>query len=276
MSQNENFRLGWITDPHLNFCSKTILNLLKQSINSQKLDALVVTGDIAEGNVIASYLTKDLKENVECKVYFVLGNHDYYMSSIDSVREIMTENFVDLDYSKPQWLTGISGDFVSLSPGKVALCGHDGWYDGRYANWFKSRVIMSDYHVIGDFKFLTTELLHQRLGELAKESADFAKRVLPLAFADHDHVFFATHVPVFKNNAVYNGKISDDDWMPHFSNKYLGDALLEVMESYPTKKLTILQGHSHGKTQFHPKPNIVSITGFAKYRSPAINNVFEF
>jgi 3',5'-cyclic-AMP phosphodiesterase len=275
MTQNKNFRLGWITDPHLNFCSKTNMMLLKQAIAKQQLDALVVTGDIAEGNIIYSSLM-DLKDQVFCKIYFVLGNHDYYMSSISQVREVMTEHFVDLNPHMPQWLTGISGDFVSLSPGKVALCGHDGWYDGRYANWFKSKVLMSDYHVIADFKFLTMELLHQRIGELAKESADFAKRVLPLAFQEHDHVFFATHVPVFKENAVYNGMISDDDWMPHFSNKYLGDALLEVMESYPTKKLTVLQGHSHGKTKFIPKSNIESITGFAKYRFPALNQVFEF
>ena len=275
MTHNEKFRLGWITDPHLNFCSKNSLMLLKQAIAKQELDALVVTGDIAEGNIIHSSLT-ELKSGLRCKIYFVLGNHDYYMSSVASVRETMTEFFVDLNEHMPQWLTGISGDFVSLSPGKVALCGHDGWYDGRYANWFKSKVIMSDYHVIADFKPLTMELLHLRLGELAKESADFAKRVLPLAFQDHEHVFFATHVPVFKENAVYNGMISDNDWMPHFSNKHLGDALLEVMDSYPTKKLTILQGHSHGKTQFHPKQNIVSHTGFAKYRFPALNNVFEF
>ncbi len=284
---DKKFRLGWITDPHLDFVHIEGLRSLYGKINSQDLDALVITGDIAEGNTIDAYM-RFLTQSVKAPVFFILGNHDYYMTTISGVRVNMVANWSNFKKVGEQlvkhsgtWLPGVTPDngplsFVQLTPG-VALCGHDGWYDGLYADWFKSKVIMPDYSHITDFKLLQRQDLFDMLQVLAQESADYAEKVLPLAFdAGNSHVFFATHVPVFPENSVYNGMISDNDWMPHFSNKHLGDALLKIMASYPEKKLTILQGHSHGKTQFHPKPNIVSHTGFAKYRSPALNNVFEF
>jgi len=281
------FRLGWITDPHLDFVHIEGLRSLYGKINNQDIDALVITGDIAEGPTIDAYM-RFLTQSVKAPVFFVLGNHDYFGSTFTGVRVNMVANWSNFNEHGKQlvkhtgtWLPGATpnngpNSFVQLTS-DVALCGHDGWYDGLYADWFKSEVIMPDYRCITDLKLLPRQDLFDKLQELAKESADYAEKVLPLAFdAGNSHVFFATHVPTFPENSVYNGMISDNHWMPHFSNKHLGDALLKIMASYPEKKLTILQGHSHGKTQFHPKPNIVSHTGFAKYRSPALNNVFEF
>ena len=45
-----NFRLGWVTDPHLNFLDLISLKTFTDKINAEKLDALVVTGDIDEGD----------------------------------------------------------------------------------------------------------------------------------------------------------------------------------------------------------------------------------
>lgn len=283
---DKKFRLGWITDPHLDYVTIEGLRSLFAKINNQDLDALVITGDIAEGNSIDNTM-RFVTQQVKAPVFFVLGNHDYFVSTIAGVRANMVMNWSNFKEHGNQlvkhtgtWLpatTPSNGEqtFVQLTS-DVALCGHDGWYDGLYADWFKSRIIMPDYNHITDLKLLQRQDLFDKLQELAKESADYAEKILPLAFdAGNSHVFFATHVPAFPENSVYNGMISDDQWMPHFSNKHLGDALKKIMESYPEKKLTILQGHSHGKTQFHPKPNIVSHTGFAKYRSPALNNVFD-
>ena len=271
-------KLGWITDPHINFCTSITRGRLYKAINDKELDVLVVTGDIAEGDIVRGVML-DMQQQVTCPIYFVLGNHDYYNLSFKRVRELMIENFScekesPLINNKAVWLPAVGEqDFVELTP-DVALCGHDGWYDGGYANWFNSRVIMSDYHLIEEFKYLTTELLFEHLQEFAKESADYVRTVLPKAFETHKEVYLATHVPVFPQNAVYNNQISDDDWMPHFSNKHMGDAILAVMEEYPSKNLVVLQGHSHGRANFHPKSNITSLTGWARYRQPAINKIF--
>lgn len=282
------FRLGWVTDPHLNFLDLKSLEAFCDTTNNLKLDAMVVTGDIAEGHIIKAYMNM-WRASAHYPIFFVLGNHDYYMSSIVKVRETMQESFL-LDDSDTRTIQGMTKgaywlqakgmrdeNIVSLVPGKVALVGHDGWYDGLYANWFKSQVLMNDYQVIDELKHLPMPiLLHEKLQELAEESAEFARTVLPKAFETHDEVYFATHVPCWPENAVYNGKISDANWLPHFSNKHLGDAFLELMEAYPNKKLTVLQGHSHGKANFHPKPNIISLTGFAQYYHPEVAKVFEF
>lgn len=282
------YRLGWVTDPHLNFLDLDSLNKFFELTNTMNLNAMVVTGDIAEGNNVAAYM-RSWRASAHYPIFFVLGNHDYYMSSITKVRATMQESFL-LDDTDTRTIQGMTkGTFwlpaegmrdeniVSLVPGRVALVGHDGWYDGLYADWFKSRIMMSDYQVIDELKHLPMPvLLHDKLQELAEESAEFARKILPKAFETHDHVYFATHVPCWPENAVYDGKISDANWLPHFSNKHLGDAFLELMERYPDKKLTILQGHSHGYANFHPKANITSLTGYAQYYYPEVAKVFEF
>lgn len=276
------FRLGWMTDPHINFVNEHTFANLCHSIANQKLDALVITGDISEGHDI-THVMNMLQEAIETPIFFVLGNHDYYRSSIADVRVQMTKKFslkanlvAPFAKHKATWLPAVGdSDFIQLAPG-VALCGHDGWYDGGYANWFKSRIIMSDYQLIAEFALVNGAHLFNKLQVLAKESADYVKVVLPKAFETNQHVYLATHVPVFAENAVYNGKVSDNDWMPHFSNKHMGDAILDVMSDHPKKQLTVLQGHSHGKARFHPTSNIKSLTGFAQYRRPALNEIFEF
>jgi len=161
---------------------------------------------------------------------------------------------------------------------ETALIGHDGWYDGQYANWFTSRVDLNDYLVIRELAVAACpvkKLRFVKLNELARESVDYIRQKLLEAFENFNHVFVATHVSPFRENSVYAGKVSNDDWMPHFSSKHMGDMLLETTENYPNKSITVLCGHSHGKADNQIAPNLRCITGSAKYRYPKINQVFE-
>lgn len=36
-------------------------------------------------------------------------------------------------------------------------------------------------------------------------------------------IIVLTHVPPFKEACLHKGKISDDDWLPYFSSKVMGD-----------------------------------------------------
>jgi len=72
------------------------------------------------------------------------------------------------------------------------------------------------------------------------------------------------------------GNISDDNWLPHFSCKAVGDVLLEVMEKNPDKQLTVLCGHTHSCGEAHPLPNITVYTGQAEHGSPTIQKEFEY
>jgi len=150
----KNFKLLWITDPHLNFVHEEAIKSFCRKIKEKEPNAVVITGDIAEAPSIVSYLGfMDLNLENKCPIFFVLGNHDYYHGTIEGVREVMERLFTYDEASKmilePRlgWLS--SSGVVPLTE-KTALIGHDGWYDGQYADWYKSKVYLNDYLLIGE------------------------------------------------------------------------------------------------------------------------------
>ncbi len=76
----------WLTDIHLNFALPEDLLKFTNHLKSEKADCIFLTGDIGEAHNSLMYLEM-LAETVQCPVYFVLGNHDFYGSSILNVRE---------------------------------------------------------------------------------------------------------------------------------------------------------------------------------------------
>lgn len=40
------------------------------------------------------------------------------------------------------------------------------------------------------------------------------------------------HVPPFREASWHQGRISDDDWLPHFTCKAVGDVLREAMVAH--------------------------------------------
>jgi len=276
------FRLVFCTDLHLNFVDEKTIEEFAQNICAKNPDALVITGDIAEGQNIVDYLAfLDLQMHNRCPIFFVLGNHDYYNRSISEVRKKIGGLFTYSEKQKTEQqprLGYLSTSGVIPLTEDTALVGHDGWYDGQYANWFTSQVWLNDYHCItelSDKVCPVKSLRFAKLNELARESANYIKEQATKAFEDFDQVFVATHVPPFRENAVYDGKISDDNWLPHFSSKAMGDALLNLAQNNPDKRLTVLCGHSHGQADVQHLPNLRCLTGKAKYRYPMLNKVFE-
>jgi len=278
----DNFKLLFATDIHLNFVHEEGIKSFCRKIKAQEPSAIVITGDIAEAPSLVDYLGfMDYNLEHRCPIFFVLGNHDYYNGSIENVRETMGRLFTYDETSKMilearlGWLN--TSGVIPLTE-KIALVGHDGWYDGQYANWFKSRVYLNDYLLIkelADSACPTKELRFAKINELAKEAAEYIEEQLHEAFKKFDHVFVATHVPPFRENSTYDGKISDDDWMPHFSSRHMGDMLLAVADKYQHKNITVLCGHSHGGADNQITPNIRCVTGRARYRHPAIDKIFE-
>ena len=123
-------RLAWVTDIHLNFLDEDDqISAFCGSIAAQRPDGLLVTGDIGEADSVGRYL-KLLRDEVGCPIYFVLGNHDFYGSSIQKVREEMERLVSEEDglYWMPR--AGV----ISLSE-STALVGHDSWSDGRFGDW---------------------------------------------------------------------------------------------------------------------------------------------
>jgi len=264
------FRLGWLTDIHLNFVKPARLLELLGRLRDLRADALVISGDIAEADDVCPYLVQ-LSDAVQCPVYFVLGNHDFYFGSIRRVRRQVAELCVQ--HPRLHYLT--QEDFVSLTP-EVALVGHDGWADARVGNYERSEVMLNDYRLIEELAPHGKSARRDVLRQFGDEAAAHVRRTLPLALRDHPKAVLVTHVPPLREACWHEGRISDDNWSPHFTCLAVGEALCDVMRSHTTRQLLVLCGHTHGSGTTWPLDNVEIHTGGAEYGFPAICRVWEF
>jgi Icc protein len=108
----------------------------------------------------------------------------------------------------------------------------------------------------------------------AQKAADHIKKCLELSFAKYKNVYLATHVPPWREASVYNGAMSDKNWLPFFSSKVMGDTIEAFMKNC-SGKLTVLCGHSHGYAKNQIANNIVCLTGGARYGEPKISEIFD-
>lgn len=112
-------------------------------------------------------------------------------------------------------------------------------------------------------------MLHEALKSKAREGAKQVRAMATKAISDGiKKIVIATHVPPWRQNSVYKGEISDDSWLPNFSSKIMGDAILSISEENPSVKFEVLCGHSHGDAEYSPNGSIRSRTGFSEYGRP--------
>ncbi len=262
-------RVVWTTDIHLNFLSPKKRADFFASIRECQPDAVFLTGDIAEAPSLY-VLLDEMQQAVAVPIYFVLGNHDFYHASIKAVRQ----GIQDWCSTHSELIYLSSTGFVELTS-KTVLIGHDGWGDGRYGQYHQSPVRLSDQELIRDFQSLDRHAVLAKLEDLGDESAVFLRDVGTKALELYDQVFCLTHVPAFKEACWYQGKIGNDDWLPYFTCKAVGDVLLEMMQERPEKNMTVLCGHTHHEGAIHMLPNLQVLTGSAEYGTPCISKVLE-
>ncbi len=263
-------RYAWLTDLHLNFPPADTVSAFVERVAALKTDGILLGGDVSEWPDGPNYL-RMLAERCAQPIYFVLGNHDYYFSSIATVRRYM-ERLCD-EEPRLVWLT--RSDPVALAP-NVGLVGHDGWADGRCGDFLRSLVMLNDYRLITELAALEKLQRWELLKSLGDQAAADVQRALPKALERFEHVVFLTHVPPFQESCWYDGRISDDDWLPHFTCKAVGDVLREMMLAHPERRLTVLCGHTHGRGEAEILPNLKVFTGGAQYGAPEIQRVFAF
>ncbi|UCF98273.1 MAG: metallophosphoesterase [Spirochaetaceae bacterium] len=262
-------RAIWLTDIHLEFLDEQALQVFMQRLGEQNGDAVLISGDIAQAQTVCDYLAR-MADFLEKPIYFVLGNHDFYGSSISAVRD--TVSGVSKRFPHLQWLTGRGP--VHLN-GSTCLIGHDGWGDARLGDYHGSTVDLSDFYLIHELAGLSKQDRLVKLRQFGDEAAAHLKAVLPEALESADHVVVLTHVPPFRQAAWYQGRPSDDQWLPFFSCKAVGDVLHEAMESQPRKRMTVLCGHTHGGGRSQIRPNLLTLTGPARYGHPVIQGIFD-
>lgn len=277
-------RLAWATDIHLDFLPDDGVRAFAAELARAGADGLVLSGDLSHAELLEHHL-RLLSQGVPGPIYFVLGNHDYYGSSIAAVRATVRE----LGARRPRlrWLP--AAGVVELSE-RSAIIGVDGWGDARLGAPERTRVTLNDFFHIED---LAAEIdpaararpallvggdrraLHRKLQELGAAEADACRGLLSAALARYERVLVATHVPPFPDACWYEGRPSDDDWLPYFCCAAVGDVLRELAAAAPDRELTVVCGHTHGAGEAQILPNLRVLTGAAVYRRPALQRVLE-
>ncbi|APR87741.1 hypothetical protein A7982_13090 [Minicystis rosea] len=262
-------RLAWATDVHLNFLSASGLDAFREALAQQEADAVVITGDIAEAPSVDPLLSV-LAAELKTPIYFVLGNHDYYRSNIQRVREVV-KSLSD----RSSWLAWLPAAGIVELTTEVALVGVDGWADARYGDFMRSPVMLNDYLLISDLAGMSKGERLDALHRLGDEEADALRPLLAEALRKYRRVIVATHVPPFKEACWHEGRVSNDDWLPHFSCKAVGDALREAATAHPDRKIRVLCGHTHSAGSAEILPNLKVLTGAAEYGEPRVQGVLE-
>ena len=216
-------RAVWTTDPHLNFLSVEDRQAFFSSITSQHPSVVFLTGDMAEAPSLHFHL-QEMAEAIQAPMYFVLGNHDFFYGSIGQVDEALTR----WCQSHPT-LTYLPQAGVVEFTKTTALVGQNGWGDGRLGNYQQSPVILSDHVLIKDLKGLSRGELRLKLESLGQAEAAALREVAYKALESYQHIILLTHVPPFKEACWYQGKPGNNDWLPFFTCKAIGDVLLDMM-----------------------------------------------
>jgi predicted MPP superfamily phosphohydrolase len=263
-------RLGWLSDIHLNFLDAAALAMFLGELASHAVDGWLIGGDIAEADSVGPLLEK-LAAEVPGRVYFVLGNHDFYGSSFAAVRRTAA----GLSAASPRLVHLTAVGPVTLSPA-VALVGDDSWADARLGDPRGSRVEISDFYLIEDLAGLSRDERIRICNRLGDEAAARIASKLEEAAQSRSQVVVLTHPPPFREAAWYGGKPSTDEWLPWFSCRAVGTAILECAERYPRCDFLVLCGHTHGSGEAELAPNVTALTAEAAYGSPRIQRFLDF
>lgn len=262
-------RIAWLTDIHLNFVQGPDCVEFLNNVAASGCDAVVISGDIGESDTLASYLGM-IVQHIACPVYFVLGNHDFYLGSFLETHQTVRD--ACREHPNLHWLS--DGLLVPLTD-ETALVGHDGWADGRNGDYVNSDVLLNDFFLIKELRGRNKSELYEILTLLGDDAANYFAEIVPRALATHDHLLLVTHVPPFREASMYEGHVADDNYLPHFSNRVIGETLTAIMQEHPDKRLTILCGHTHHPAQIQVAPNIVVRAGAAEYGHPRIQDIIE-
>ena len=271
-------RIVWLTDIHLNFLDKFSLDRFVEKILKSTPDALFITGDIGEGTNVADYLLF-LAAKIQKPIYFVLGNHDFYHSSIAEVRR-WAEEITGREKIQLVWMS--CAGVVQLSE-TTAVVGVDGWGDAQFGNPETSQVFLNDWLLIKELKYDNPhneqkwrQKRNPQLRALGREEGERLREPLLQALAGgYEKVYVLTHVPPWDTATWHMGAHSEPDWQPWFACKAVGEVIEECAKKYPSTNVVVLCGHTHGEGYCERGDNVVCFTGGAQYHYPKIQKVFE-
>lgn len=262
-------RFAWVTDIHLNFLDFQDREDFYQAMSVDKNDGILLTGDIAEATLLKQLLL-EMSEIVKKPIYFILGNHDYYKSDVVRVRQEITALT-----SANQFLFWLPASGPQLLDEHTVLLGQDGWADGRHGDYWQSTVVLNDSRMITDLfqeSIVSRNALLNKMQALADNDVASLEQDMRCPFGQHKikRMIILTHIPPYKEACLYQGKISDNAFLPFFSCKSMGDMLLDQAKKNKEVMFEVLCGHTHEEAFYQPLENLTVKVGGAEYYKPKI------
>lgn len=211
------------------------------------VSGLILTGDISTAKSLKSCLI-DLQKGFDKKVYFVLGNHDYWGNS-----------FLNIDIE----MSNISDDIIFLNTSgpiklnkRVWLVGTGGWYDCGYGS--DNGREMEDFYRIEE---LSEDPINKSKARAAY-LADQIERQIDIAMnKGAKKIVVATHVPPFEELAQFGDLVS---FYGSSSTGIVLDRSADIM-----KEMIVLCGHVHCAERYSYK-NIIAYSGESKRVYPVV------
>ncbi len=256
-------KLIWASDVHLNFLhnKEDLRNEFYQKLKEagDADSVILITGDIAESHNVVMYI-EEMQEKTGKLVAFVLGNHDFYGSSVKAVKDSVKH------------LHHLAHHPIELNRSTI-LIGVDGWGDTRYGDYDNSHLTMSDWIYIEDLRReygKGMEALKKQLMKLADSDAGKLKRKVLKYVKTYKKIIIATHVPPLEEVCLYAGSKSTPSGLPFFASKCLADAILPIAKCNPGVDFLWLSGHTHSRAKYKPCNNLMSKVSKAVYYYPQI------
>lgn len=260
-------RLAWLTDIHLDHADDDTIDALLAEVENEGVDGLVLTGDLSVAAKLPAHLSR-IVEALDRPAWFVLGNHDYWGTAVEPLREVM-RRIPELE-PRLRWLPAAGP--IQLSE-KTALVGVDGWADARNGDVEGSPIRLRDYQHIADLVKDEFEDALDAVRALADADAAQLTALLEAAQPMAPTLLVATHVPPFVEAARFKGQVTHPHWLPWVTCRAVGDALLSFADAHPETQLEVLCGHQHHPADEHLRPNLRVRCGEAHYRRPALGAV---
>jgi predicted phosphohydrolase len=277
-------RLAWATDIHLDFLADEQVRAFAGSLVADRPDAVILSGDLSHAEQLEHHL-RLLAGGTSCPIYFVLGNHDYYGSSVAAVREAVAE----ICSRKPRlrWLP--NRGVVELTA-TTAMIGCDGWADARLGDFGGTPVFLNDFihieelaatldpaalHDRARLRSVDRTALHAALRARGDAEAALCEQLVREALARRRELLVVTHVPPFAEACWHEGAPSNADWLPYFTCAAVGEVLRAQARAHPEQQITVLCGHTHGAGEAQIEANLRVLTGGAEYRRPRLQRVLE-
>jgi hypothetical protein len=166
---------------------------------------------------------------------------------------------------------------IQLLTNDTILLGQDGWADGRLGDYENSKVALNDSRMIDDLfqkNILGKSHLLEKMQQLADADARALQNDLTQAISQHPKkIIILMHMPPFKEACFPKIQASNEDCLPYFSSKAMGDVLMPVAMDNPVIDFLVLCGHTHSENYYQPIANLTIKTGQAKNYQPAIQEI---